>query len=174
MRTKKQFLEERYFGIQKFINANEAFDVIKGEWGENNAAIGQANLVVADDESFRDVIYARAAEKYIDYKEGKITKDECNKAIGIGDSNGTISDYLLDFDFILYSKLNGFYYTCRMSFKQDLVYQWNKRQWGYYNELSELYDFKGIAEDVSYKVDEYYLTSSKEDLTNIRNVFCCY
>ena len=64
-----------------------------------------------------------------------------------------MSDYLLDFDFFLYAKLTKSYYTCRMSFKDDHVTQWNDRQWGYYAELSELYSFNMIIEKAKSLID---------------------
>ena len=40
--------------------------------------------------------------------------------------------------------------------KDDLVYMWNKRQWGYYNELSELYSFDLLVEKTMSLVDPLY------------------
>ena len=149
MRTKKEFEDERYFGIQKFTEPMEAFKVMEGRWGESGMDT-QTDLLILTDETFRKAILIRAIEKYAEYKNGKISWEECSKALGTGNE---VSDYLLDFDFFLYSKLTKNYYTCRMSFKDDHVTQWNDRQWEYYEELSEFYSFDMIIEKAKSLID---------------------
>jgi hypothetical protein len=151
MRTEKEFEEERYYGLQRFDNPEEAFDVMCGYWGEN-AGESETELQILTDESFPKVIFRRALQRMCDYKMGEISWEDCSKALGLSQ---TVSDYLLDFDFFLNSSKSGRYYTCRMSFKDDYVYMWNKRQWEYYEELSELYSFKEIAENAKEIVGKY-------------------
>lgn len=154
MRTQKEFEEERYFGIQKFTDPVEAFKVMEGRWGEYGGVDGtQTDLLVATPKTFKKVILTRAIEKYAEYKDGKIAWEDCSKALGIGDN---VTDYLLDFDFFLYSEQTKSYYTCRMSFKDDFVTEWNKRQWEYYEELYELYSFDLIVEKARNLVDPLY------------------
>ena len=159
MRTQEQFEAERYFGIQKFSDPYEAFKVMDGNWGKN-AEETQSALLVTTDESFRKTIQVRAIEKYVEYKEGKITWEECSRALGIAEK---VTDYLLDFDFFLYSKDTKSYYTCRMSFKDDYVYLWNERQWGYYKELYDLYSFDLIVDKARKMVDSLYEENNNID-----------
>ncbi|MCR4602160.1 MAG: hypothetical protein K5683_01330 [Prevotella sp.] len=91
-------------------------------------------------------------------KDGKITWEECSQALDLSEK---VTDYLLDFDFFLYSKFTKCYYTCRMTMKDDLVYMWNKRQWGYYNELSELYSLELLVGKAMSLVDSLYEDGKK-------------
>ena len=154
MRTEKEFEEERYFGLQRFDNPEEAFDVMCGYWG-GSVDDCYKELLILTDESFPKVILKRALQKMCDYKLGRISWEDCSKALGLSQ---TVSDYLLDFDFFLYSSKSGWYYTCRMSFKDDYVYMWNKRQWRYYEELSDLYSFKKIVGSALETVSKYKST----------------
>ena len=66
MRTKKEFEDERYFGIQKFTEPMEAFKVMEGRWGESGMDT-QTDLLILTDETFRKAILIRAIEKYAEY-----------------------------------------------------------------------------------------------------------
>ncbi len=87
MRTKEQFENERYYGIQKFETQEEAFKVMNGEWGAPGADVF-TKLVIADDEEFPKVILKRAIMKWLEYKYKKITLKECRKSF-------SQTDYLL-------------------------------------------------------------------------------
>ena len=140
MRTKKEFEEERYFGLQKFNKPEEAFGVMEGIWGDYNADDSK-NLHILTDETFEKVIASNALKLYLDYKEGNITEEKLNRAFGLDED---IDDSLFDFDFFLYSQKTNSYFTCRMSIKDDAVYMWNDRQWGYFEELWEAYSLKEV------------------------------
>lgn len=137
MRSKKEQEEERYFGIQKFENVKDAFYVMLGCWGDINSD-AFTNLTILDDEQFCKYILLRAAEKYIELKEGRITKEECDKCLM---KSEVLNDYLLDFDFFLLSEATSSFFTSRMSFKDDACHMWNERQWDYFYELDDAYDF---------------------------------
>ena len=140
MRTKKEFEEERYFGLQKFNKPEEAFGVMEGIWGDYNADDSK-NLHILTDETFEKVIASNALKLDLDYKEGNITEEKLNRAFGLDED---IDDSLFDFDFFLYSQKTNSYFTCRMSIKDDAVYMWNDRQWGYFEELWEAYSLKEV------------------------------
>lgn len=149
MRSKKEFEEERHFGIQKFDTAEEAFNVMEGSWGERGTD-SKSSVFIATDEQFEKAILLRAAEKYVEFKEGRITLEECNRALMRSED---FTDYLVDFDFLLLSKRTNSYFTSRMSFKDDGCNTWNDRQWGYFTELMEAYSFKQNVEEAVAMVD---------------------
>ena len=68
MRTKKEFEEERYFGLQKFNTPGEAFGVMEGIWGDINADDSK-NLHILTDETFEKAIASNVLKLYLDYKE---------------------------------------------------------------------------------------------------------
>ena len=150
MRSKEQFENERYFGLQKFDTAEEAFSVMEGIWGEANAEDSK-ELHILTDETFKKAIVSRAITIYLDYKEGEKTEEALNRAFGLGED---IDDTLLDFDFFLYSQKSNCYFTCRMSMKDDAVYMWNDRQWGYFKDLWEAYSLKEVIKKAITLVDE--------------------
>jgi len=152
MRTKEEFENERYFGIQKFDTFEEAVAVMKGKWGIEGFET-QSKLLIADDDIFKDAVLLRAIERVCEARLENLDWEKCKMDLGLSKKKNT--DYLLDFDFLLYSKKKNCYFTCRMSFKDDFVYMWNDRQWGYYNELSDLYSFPQIAKKSISLVDSY-------------------
>ena len=152
MRSKKEQEEERYFGIQKFETPEEAFKVMEGSWGDRGTDT-ESSLFICTDEQFEKAIFVRAAEKYIEYKEGKITLEECNRKLL---RNDELTDYLVDFDFFLMSKKANGYFTSRMSFKDDYCNLWNERQWGYFYELLETYSFAANVEEAIAMVDRLW------------------
>lgn len=152
MRTKKEQEEERYFGIQKFDTPEEAFAVMEGSWGTMGTDT-ESDVFICADEQFEKAILMRAVEKYVEYKEGKISIEECNRAILRTD---VYTDYLVDFDFLLLSKKANGYFTSRMSFKDDACNVWNERQWGYFYELVETYSFNELVDEAVKLVDELW------------------
>ena len=140
MRTPQEFENERYFGLQKFDNPQDAFKVMEGAWGETNADDNRELHILTDD-TFEKAVLLRAIEIRLNYLCGKITEEDNNKAFGYGI---VINSDLLDFDYFLYSHKSSCYYTSRMSFKDDQVHMWNKRQWGYYDELWNAYSFEKL------------------------------
>ena len=150
MRSKEEFQNERYFGLQKFNTPEEAFKVMEGIWGEINHDDSK-ELHIFTDEAFLSTILSRAITIYLDYKEGEKTEEALNRAFGLGED---IDDTLLDFDFFLYSQKGNCYYTCRMSIKDDAVYMWNDRQWGYFEELWEAYSLKEVIKEAISLVED--------------------
>lgn len=150
MRTEKEFKEERFFGLQKFKTFEKAFNVMAGQWGE--AVDGQPEIVIATEKLFKKAILARAIEKYIDYKVGKISLEACNRDLGLGKDT---TDYLLDFDFILHAKTLNSFYTSRMGMKDDGVTKWNDRQWKYFAEIYSAYSFGAIVSKAKGLVESY-------------------
>lgn len=159
MRTKKEKDEERYFGLQRFESPQEAFKVMQDIWGEINGCDSQ-NLAILTDDSFPKMILSRAIHMYCNYKAGQVDEAELKRSLGIGRD---VNDYLCDFDFFLYSEKSQSFYTCRMSFKDDLVYMWNDRQWEYFNELEKIYDFKSIVQQAKRIVDNFILDNDVKD-----------
>ena len=123
---------------------------MEGIWGDINADDSK-NLHILTDETFEKAIASNVLKLYLDYKEGDITEEKLNRAFGLDED---IDDSLFDFDFFLYSQKTNSYFTCRMSMKDDAVYMWNDRQWGYFNELWEAYYLKEVIKKAITLVDE--------------------
>ena len=117
-----------------------------------------------DDDAFERIIIERSIILRCKHKLGKITEEELMRKLGIG--NGMISDYLLDFNFFLFSEKTNRYYTSRMEFRDDRRYRWSKRQWDIYYELYEAFSFDKLvaaAMIIFEKELEDYLNENGED-----------
>lgn len=139
----KKIEDQYYWGIQKFRAAKEAFKVMDAAWGENEVD-GETHLEILTDNTFEDVIRARAFRILCLHKLGKISKDKLDSSLCRADD---INDHLLDFNFLLYSEKSKSFYTSRMEFKDDLVYLWSKRQWEIFDELRHLYLFDALVNE---------------------------
>ena len=138
--------DEKHYGIQSFDTFEEAFDNVKDGYGVN---YDDTNIVIMDDEMFTNHIVDRIDMMVeCDYDgDYNVAYEDCkNKALN--------TDYLLDFNFFLYSKRNNKFYTSLMEIKDDAMHMWSKRQWDIYHELKESYDFADLIENVFADYDD--------------------
>ena len=66
MRTQQEFENERYFGLQKFDNPQDAFKVMEGAWGETNADDNRELHILTDDTFEKAVLFLLTLRVYID------------------------------------------------------------------------------------------------------------
>lgn len=132
--------DEKHCGIQSFNTFEEAFDNVKDGYGVN---YDDTNIVIMDDEMFTEHIVCRIDTMVeCDYDgDYNAAYDDCKKKL-------LNTDYLLDFNFFLYSKRNNKFYTSLMEFKDDAMHMWSKRQWDIFHELKESYGFEDLIESV--------------------------
>ena len=90
---------------------------------------------------------------------GRVSKEKCKESLGL---ENAINDYLLDWNFFLYSSVNNRYYTSFMEYKADYCHVWCDRQWELFWELHQTYRFDELidgafrfVEDHQYLIDEY-------------------
>lgn len=141
---------EYYVGLQRFRNANDAFKVMDDDWGERNS-YGCAHLVVGED-SFLEQIYFKIAERYYEYKTGKVDEDAYTASMGWNEEYHT--DYMLTFNFFIRSSKNGYYYTSRMEYGDDFNSVPSDRQWGIYNDLFYSYKMPELAKEITDMLDK--------------------
>lgn len=153
--------DEKFYGIQAFYDPEKAFYVMSDSWGYN-CGTDQNELDILNDEAFEKKILERAIIMLGDYKLGKVKKDIFRKSLQV--SGGEINDYLLDFNYLHYSKRTRKFYTSRMKFKDFLVYMWSERQWDIYRELADIHNFKKIVAKAKkiFKKYEHYIDEDGE------------
>lgn len=156
--------DDNYWGIQKFNTAKEAFNVMDGGWGENEVD-GETHLEVLTDITFETIIKARAFRIICLHKFGKISKDKLASSLC---RVYNMNDYLLDFNFFLFSEKSGSYYTSRMEFKDDFVYMWSDSQWDIFEELRSLYSFDALVDEAERVFNAY--SSEIVDEVDIINI----
>lgn len=148
-------LDDRTYGIQAFDTPEEAFGLMAFHWTDRNCE----RMFILNDQQFIRMIGERVITILVDAMLGRVSKDMCKESIGLGIK---VNDYLLDFNFFLYSSSNRRYYTSFMEYKDNFCYLWSKRQWDIYRELYETYHFDELVnqalefiEEHSYLIDEY-------------------
>lgn len=139
----RSYKDEHTFGIQKFRSSKEAFDVMDEDWGERNP-YGFSHLVVGK-ESFLQQVYNRIADRYYEYKTGKVDEEKFKRSMGW---DKYVSDYLLSFNFFFYSTENRCYYTSMMEFGDDFNSVLSKRQWKIYFEIFDTYRLSALCKEV--------------------------
>lgn len=147
--------EERTYGIQAFDTPEEAFGLMASSWSDRD----EESMQILNDREFCRIIGARAITIIVETMLGRVSKEKCKESLGL--ENG-INDYLLDWNFFLYSSVNNRYYTSFMEYKADYCHVWCDRQWELFGELHQTYRFDELidgafrfVEDHQYLIDEY-------------------
>ena len=148
-------LDGRTYGIQTFDTPEEAFGLMASHWSSRS----EEDMVILNDRQFVRTIGERIIRIVVETMLGRVSKEKCKESIGLGIK---VNDYLLDFNFFLYSSSNRRYYTSFMEYKDNFCYLWSKRQWDIYRELYETYHFDELVnqalefiEEHSYLIDEF-------------------
>ena len=105
------------------------------------------------------MIEARVITILVEAMLGKVSKEKCKESLGL---ETIINDYLLDWNFFLYSSCNNRFYTSLMEFKEGFCYLWCDRQWDIFEELYQTYRFNELIDggiifvkEHQYLIDEY-------------------
>ena len=116
-------------------------------------------MFILNDQQFIKMIGERIIRIVVETILGRVSKEKCKESLGL--KNG-INDYLLDWNFFLYSSVNNRYYTSFMEYKADYCHVWCDRQWDLFWELHQTYRFDELIdsafryiEDHQYLIDEY-------------------
>lgn len=148
-------LDDRTYGIQAFDTPEEAFGLMASHWSDRS----EEGMVILNDRQFIKIIGERIIRVVVETMLGRVSKEKCKESLGLGLK---INDYLLDFNFFLYSSNNQRYYTSFMEFKEDFCYLWSEQQWSIFEELYQTYCFDKLVnyglefiEEHSYLIDEY-------------------
>ena len=148
-------LDDRTYGIQAFDTPEEAFGLMASSWSSRS----EEGMVILNDRQFIKMIGERIITILVDAMLGRVSKEKCKESLGL---ENAINDYLLDWNFFLYSSVNNRYYTSFMEYKADYCHVWCDRQWELFWELHQTYRFDEVIdgafrflEDHQYLIDEY-------------------
>ena len=148
-------LDDRTYGIQAFDTPEEAFGLMAFHWTDRSCE----RMFILNDQQFIKMIGERIITIIVESILGRVSKEKCKESLGL--ENG-INDYLLDWNFFLYSSVNNRYYTSFMEYKADYCHVWCDRQWELFWELHQTYRFDELidgafrfVEDHQYLIDEY-------------------
>ena len=148
-------LDDRTYGIQAFDTPEEAFGLMASSWSSRS----EEGMVILNDRQFIKMIGERIIRIVVETMLGRVSKEKCKESLGL---ETIINDYLLDWNFFLYSSRNNRFYTSLMEFKEGFCYLWCDRQWEIYEELYQTYSFNDLidsgvlfVEEHQYLIDEY-------------------
>ena len=148
-------LDDRTYGIQAFDTPEEAFGLMASSWSSRS----EEGMVILNDRQFVRTIGERIIRIVVETMLGRVSKEKCKESLGL---ENAINDYLLDWNFFLYSSVNNRYYTSFMEYKADYCHVWCDRQWELFWELHQTYRFDEVIdgafrflEDHQYLIDEY-------------------
>ena len=148
-------LDDRTYGIQAFDTPEEAFGLMASSWSSRS----EEGMVILNDRQFIKMIGERIIRIVVETMLGRVSKEKCKESLGL---ENAINDYLLDWNFFLYSSVNNRYYTSFMEYKLDYCHVWCDRQWELFWELHQTYRFDEVIdgafrflEDHQYLIDEY-------------------
>ena len=148
-------LDDRTYGIQAFDTPEEAFGLMAFHWTDRS----YERMFVLNDRQFIKMIGERIIRIVVETMLGRVSKEKCKESLGL---ETIINDYLLDWNFFLYSSRNNRFYTSLMEFKEGFCYLWCDRQWEIYEELYQTYSFNDLidsgvlfVEEHQYLIDEY-------------------
>ena len=148
-------LDDRTYGIQAFDTPEEAFGLMAFHWTDRSCE----RMFILNDRQFIKMIGERIITIIVESILGRVSKEKCKESLGL---ENAINDYLLDWNFFLYSSVNNRYYTSFMEYKADYCHVWCDRQWELFWELHQTYRFDEVIdgafrflEDHQYLIDEY-------------------
>ena len=148
-------LDDRTYGIQAFDTPEEAFGLMASSWSNQSAE----SIQILNDRQFARMIEARVITILVEAMLGKVSKEKCKESLVM---SSKVNDYLLDWNYFLYSSRNQRYYTSLMEFKDDFCYLWSERQWEIYEELYQTYSFNDLIDsgvlfvkEHQHLIDEY-------------------
>ena len=148
-------LDDRTYGIQAFDTPEEAFGLMASHWSDRS----EEGMVILNDRQFIKIIGERIIRIVVETMLGRVSKEKCKESLGL---ENAINDYLLDWNFFLYSSVNNRYYTSFMEYKADYCHVWCDRQWDLFWELHQTYQVDKLIDgafrfvDVhQYLIDEY-------------------
>ena len=148
-------LDDRTYGIQAFDTPEEALGLMAFHWTDRS----YERMFVLNDRQFIKMISERIIRIVVETMLGRVSKEKCKESLGL---ENAINDYLLDWNFFLYSSVNNRYYTSFMEYKADYCHVWCDRQWELFWELHQTYRFDEVIdgafrflEDHQYLIDEY-------------------
>ena len=148
-------LDNRTYGIQAFDTPEEAFGLMAFHWTDRSCE----RMFILNDRQFIKMIGERIITIIVESILGRVSKEKCKESLGL---ENAINDYLLDWNFFLYSSVNNRYYTSFMEYKLDYCHVWCDRQWELFWELHQTYRFDELidgafrfVEDHQYLIDEY-------------------
>ena len=126
------------FGLQSFIDPNEAWKVMSCDFGSY-----EINLQILNDKTFVKAVMEQIIIRVVDYKTGRISREELEFSLGV--HSEAMDSYMVNFNFFLYSPKNKKFYTSILGTK-NACYSGalSEEEKALFNELYTTYHFDDL------------------------------
>ena len=129
---------ENIYGLKSFTDGREMWKIMTSKWSDTDEDFG-----IHNDSRFERALGARVLGRMFEYENGEISEEVLHRSLNLG----CISDYLLGFNFFLYSeKANKWYSSLVFYNNHELeVDECTEEHFRICDELFELYNIGAIT-----------------------------
>ena len=130
---------ENIYGLKSYTDGREMWKVMTSKWSDEE--VNQAQIL--NDSRFEKTLAIRILEKMLEYENGEISEEFLNKCLNIGSS----SDYLVGFNFFLYSEKAKKWYSSIVFYNNHALeaHECTEEHFKICEELFELYNIEAIT-----------------------------
>ena len=130
---------ETIYGMKSYTDGREMWKVMTSKWSDEE--VNQAQIL--NDSRFEKTLAIRILEKMLEYENGEISEEFLNKCLNIGSS----SDYLVGFNFFLYSEKAKKWYSSIVFYNNHALegHECTEEHFKICEELFKLYNIGAIT-----------------------------
>lgn len=130
---------ENIYGLKSYTDGREMWKVMTSKWSDEE--VNQAQIL--NDSRFEKTLAIRILEKMLEYENGEISEEFLNKCLNIGSS----SDYLVGFNFFLYSEKAKKWYSSIVFYNNHALeaHECTEEHFKICEELFKLYNIGAIT-----------------------------
>ena len=130
---------ENIYGLKSYTDGREMWKVMTSKWSDEEVNDAQ----ILNDSRFEKTIAIRAIERMLEHKNGEISEELLLKSLNIGSS----SDYLVGFNFFLYSEKAKKWYSSIVFYNNHALeaHECTEEHFKICEELFELYNIGAIT-----------------------------
>ena len=130
---------ENIYGLKSYTDGREMWKVMTSKWSDEEVNDAQ----ILNDSRFEKTLAIRILEKMLEYENGEISEEFLNKCLNIGSS----SDYLVGFNFFLYSEKAKKWYSSIVFYNNHALeaHECTEEHFKICEELFKLYNIGAIT-----------------------------
>ena len=130
---------ENIYGLKSYTDGREMWKIMTSKWSDEEVN----NAQILNDSRFEKAIAIRVIERMLEHKNGEISEELLLKSLNIGSS----SDYLVGFNFFLYSEKAKKWYSSIVFYNNHALeaHECTEEHFKICEELFELYNIGSIT-----------------------------
>lgn len=130
---------ENIYGLKSYTDGREMWKVMTSKWSDEE--VNQAQIL--NDSRFEKTLAIRVIQRMLEHKNGEISEELLNKSLNLGCS----SDYLVGFNFFLYSEKAKKWYSSIVFYNNHALeaHECTEEHFQICEELFKLYNIGAIT-----------------------------